>query len=194
VEQYAEVDDSFRDGILRSGSADPTFSPEHLKAFADIAYRAMEDGRLLKEVEVALVDELTDAQVQAVRDFYTSPIGQRLKRAEIASSGAAIQAEIDANLSELRADLDRDPKRLALAQQFDEVTFASKIGASLMATLSSAMLAGALEVQQTGLTLEDLPDLRDQISSMRSELEKELRDYNLALFQRCRRRISSASV
>jgi hypothetical protein len=180
TEQFADLGETFAAGI-RQSAAQTAMPPEIAEDFAAIAARLVDGKAFLSDLESGFSDTLLREEIAAITAFYLSPLGQRLRQAEVAGSTPESQLEIDANRSELRAALDSDPERLALAKALDEALLASELSATTAVSVAQAVLVGAAEsapVQDPGA----LADMERQLASMHGQIVEEIRELLLASF------------
>ena len=130
----------------------------------------MDGERFLREVQADLAESLSNEEVAAMSAFYGTPLGDRIKRAEIAGSEQAAQARVQARAAELLAELERDPERLGLYDRMDEALLTTELTATLVSTLLYASAAGGLEAQNRGAGPEALDRLRQSMAGMRTVL------------------------
>ena len=147
VEQFGSIGEKFRNGVLQAGQPQQQLPAEHLQSLADLVGRAMDGGDLLNRIEAALGDALSPEQVQAVLSFYQSPLGARIKEAELNASRQAEHADLNAMAPAIRAELDKDPARLAVYREMDDALFATKITVTMLQGMMRAMFMGILEAQ-----------------------------------------------
>jgi hypothetical protein len=154
VAEAANLGEAVRLAIGQVAQEEPILSPDATEAFMEIAAKAFDGERLLKELETVLADTLSAAEIKAVTDFYTTPLGTRIKAAEVPASSGETMARIEARESELRAELERNPERLAIARTIDELLYLSEVGASIILVALQAMDLGTAEELDGSLALD----------------------------------------
>ncbi|MGH6925318.1 MAG: hypothetical protein ACRED5_16435 [Propylenella sp.] len=179
TEQFVDLGETFAAGI-RQSAAQTAMPPEIAEDFAAIAARVVDGKAFLGDLEAGFLDALSP-EIAAVTAFYLSPLGQRLKQAEVASSTPEAQLEIEATRSDLRAVLEGDPERLALAKALDEDLLASELSATTAVSIAQAMMVGAAQ----SAPVRDpnrLAEMERQLAAAHGQIVGEMRELLLASF------------
>jgi len=194
VEEFANFGEAFRLGVLQEGEAEPALPRDELEQFAAAAGRAMDGGRILQEIERALSDTLSAGEIAAMTEFYRTPLGERIRSAEVAAARELPSAEIKAEEAEHREQLRKDPARLALLRRMDEALLASELTVSMSESMMLAILVGMLEREREGAGQEAFDAFRDSIAPTRKALLTEMREDLLASSARTYRDISTPDL
>ncbi len=182
VEQAANLREAVRLGARQLAQEDPIISRDAAEAFAEIAAEAFDGERLLEELETVLADTLSEAEITAFADFYATPLGTHIKAAEVAAISGEAMARTEAREVELRAELERDPERLAIARRVDELLHLSEVGASVVLVLLEAVSRGAAENLDRGMAWETPAELESEPLPEHAVLVQSLREGMLADF------------
>jgi hypothetical protein len=179
--QFANLGDAFRLGIAQDvGDREDAFPAEQLSALADIGERSFEHPSFLEDIEAALAESLSAGEIAAVSAFYATPLGQRIKAAEVAASTAEAQLDIEARKAELRAELERDPERLRIFQNIDELLHTSEISTTMAVSIARTLWTSILEGQTQGLAPDALTSLDQAVEAIYPQMLAHTREYILA--------------
>lgn len=189
VEQFADLGENFRAGILQA-AGQTAMPPDVVNDLADIASRQVDGTAYLRALEVGLEATLSADEIAAVTAFYSSPLGQRVKEAEVANSTIEAMTELESRREEIRAELDKDPRRLALAQALDEALLASELSATVAGAVARAMLVGAVEALPPSGNPEALAAIERQLESMHGQTVEQMREALLVTYAFMYRSIS----
>ena len=181
IEEAANLGEAVTLLVRQEAQEDPVMTQDAAEAFAEIAVDAFDGERLLEELETVLADTLSAGEIQAFTEFYATPLGTRIRAAEVATTTGESMARIEAREAELLAELERDLERLAIARTVDELLHFSEVGASVVLTALEGLEGGFASDMPAELASEPLPE--------HSELVQSLRDGFLADFAETYREI-----
>lgn len=181
---YGDLGDFMREEILAAPESLAPMPSEAIDAFADATAEAMQGARFLADLEAEFAASLTPEDVGAMIDFARSPLGQRVYAAEAAIATPEHRVELREHEDALRASLEADPDRLAIARSVDEDLHGSEVGAALVRTLSRAVAIGVLSGRSSGgaVPREALAVLDQQIDASYPQILEDMRRNFLASF------------
>lgn len=192
VGQFAGLGESARAGVLQSG--EQAQMPRALvQGLADIVARRVDGQEFLDSLEVGLEETLSADETAAVTAFYRTPLGERVREVEVAAASVDAQMEIDARRSELRAELEKDPERLAFARSIDEGVFASELSATVVTNIARAMLIGTAQAEG-GVDPGALAAVDRRMTAMHGAVVEQMRELLLATFAWTYRDVSNADL
>jgi hypothetical protein len=193
VEQFSDLGENFRAGAMQSAgqSGLPT---DLVDGLADIVVRHMDGEAFLQELEAGLELTLSADEAEAITAFYRSPLGERVKEAEVANSTSEALAEMEARRAEMRAVLDEDPTRLALATSIDEILLSSEMSATMAAAVARAMLVGAVEAAPAPVDQNALAAVEQKLTELHGQLVAGMRERLLTSFAFVYRELSNEEL
>ncbi len=157
VGQYPEMmSQGIRDGLKQSGQV-PSMVADTIGYVVSSSYRADD---IEKKIVSGLEASLSSAQLEAVNDWYQTPVAQKIAQAEIAASAPAIWPEIRSQAPALN-EANRDSAREKLFDRFDrasratETTVDTTIAVQLgLATAMAALSSDSVHYEQLSKRLE----------------------------------------
>ncbi len=188
TEQFGDMGDEFRTGVVETATEQGA-PKEMAEAMGEIAGRTFDGKRFLTDIEAELTETLSSDEIAAIKQFYGSPAGKRLKDAEVAASTTEVRNEISAHQAELRANLEKQPDRLAVLTRMDDAMLGTELTASVVENMISAVMIGTMEGQEQPVGKDALAIVERRAASMREMLLPELRREVRASFARTYRDI-----
>ncbi|MFL1482616.1 DUF2059 domain-containing protein [Marinobacter sp. LN3S78] len=152
-----------RDGLVGTGQVDPFLA----ETIAGIGSRAFSPQRVRSQLATALADDLGNAQLEAVKDWYDSPLGQQLARAESQAAAPSSWEAIQAAGPALRERFE-GTARQRLFDRYDRATGATYTAVET-AMAVQLELADSLASLSEGDTVESV---RAQIEDNRPAIER----------------------
>lgn len=110
----AMISKGIRDGLVVTGRVEPALA-ETIAALVGRAYRGVD---IRARLETDLDTAMDNSQLQAVLDWYQSPLGERIAQAEVAASRPQNWARIEARAADLKKQYEGS-KRAAMFERFD---------------------------------------------------------------------------
>ncbi|MBD3640679.1 MAG: DUF2059 domain-containing protein [Marinobacter sp.] len=163
VAQYpAMMSQGIREGMKRSGQVPPMVA-ETLGQIVSSSFRAEDiERRIVTELD----ENLSDAQLTAVRDWYETPVARKISEAEIAASAPDSWQEVRAQAPALNEKY-RGTERDRMFDRFDRASRAteSAVDTSIAVQLGMATAMAALSTDSV-----HYEQLRQRIESQRSML------------------------
>lgn len=175
VEEFADLGETFRAGFLQS-AAQYGLPSETAKEFGDVAARRMDGEDYLAEIEAGLELTLTPDEVAAIAAFYRTPLGVRLKQADVASSTPEAQLEIQARRAEILAELEADPERLEFARAFEKELRAAELSATIAVSVARSIVIGAAQSDSRLANSDALAAVEGQLTAMRGRIVEDMRE------------------
>ncbi|WP_111497007.1 DUF2059 domain-containing protein [Marinobacter bohaiensis] len=141
IEQYpAMMSEGIREGLKQTGQVDPMVA----NTVGGIVSNAFSSAAIRRQVVEDLDAGLGDGQLQAVQDWYETPLGQRMAQAEVSASSPSAWKTIQAQGSSL-VDRYKGSQRADMFSRFDRVTRATEstvdTAVAVQLGLASAMSA-----------------------------------------------------
>lgn len=152
-----------RDGLVGTGQVDPFLA----ETIAGIGSRAFSPQRVRSQLATALADDLDNAQLEAVKDWYDSPLGRQLARAESQAAAPSSWKAVQAAGPALRKRFE-DTARQRLFDRYDRATGAVETAVET-AMAVQLELADSLASLSEGDTVESV---RAQIEDNRPAIER----------------------
>ncbi|TBW58751.1 DUF2059 domain-containing protein [Marinobacter halodurans] len=172
IDQYpAMMSEGIREGLKQTGQVDPMVAD----MVGGIVSRAFGSAAIRQQVVTDLADKLSDHQLEAVRDWYRTPLGRRIAQAEVDASRPAAWKTIEAQSSSLVAKY-KDTERADLFSRFDRVSRAteSTVDTAVAVQLGLASAMSAVSGKQ-GPTLEQMKQqIEDQRFMLRGAVEQQV--------------------
>lgn len=158
----AMMSQGIRDGLKRSGQVPPMV--------ADTIGHVVSSSFRAADIEAAIVqdlqDNLTDQQLQAVRDWYESPVARKIAAAEIAAADPANWQAIQSRAPDLNARY-KGTERARLFDRFDRAARATE---SAVDTAIAVQLGLATAMAAFSSDSVHYDQLKQRIESQRSVL------------------------
>jgi mono/diheme cytochrome c family protein len=105
VAQYpAMMSQGIRDGLKRSGQVPPVVA----ETVGHLVSSSFNADKIEQQVEDALAEGLTDKQLEAVANWYKTPVAKKISAAEIAASAPAVWQDIQENAPALNKKIQRN--------------------------------------------------------------------------------------
>ncbi|MBW0147046.1 DUF2059 domain-containing protein [Marinobacter arenosus] len=163
VAQYpAMMSQGIRDGLKRGGQVPPMVA-ETIGHVVSSSFRAADiEQQIVKDLEA----NLTDQQLEAVRDWYETPVARKISAAEIAASNPAAWNDIRAKAPELNKQYQGTDR----ARMFDRFDRAARATESAVDTTIAVQLGLATAMAAFSSDSMHYDQLKQQIESQRSTI------------------------
>jgi hypothetical protein len=194
VRQSAGSDESFRRMIVETAGDSGLLADEYIEPLGEISFVVFNTERYLDDLESAFIEVLTDKQIDAVRTFYASPLGQRVLAAEIAGSTPEVVDEIEATTEELREQARRDIVRTIFMQRLDAQFQFSEASARWFAITDLVVAEASLLARSPDSPAEALAAARQMIDLQREERVEAFREQTTVTFTRIYRDLSTPDL
>jgi hypothetical protein len=194
IEQFGNIGDESRTAILQMAERRQGMPRQLAEGLAGIAARVLDGERFVADLEVRLVETLSSEEAEAITAFYISDFGQRVRDAEVSASTTSARRRIESIRSELRAEIEKDPQRLALFREIDAALFASELSATTAVSIGQAMAVGMAEGQPGGADPGALAALKDRMALAHDQIVAEMRDRLLTTFAFTYRGLSDSEL
>jgi hypothetical protein len=163
VAQYpAMMSQGIRDGLKRSGQVPPVVA----ETVGHLVSSSFNAATIEKQVEQALAEGLTDKQLEAVANWYNTPVARKISAAEISASAPATWQDIQAKAPELNEKY----KGTERARLFDRFDRASRATESAVDTTVAVQLGLATAMAAFSPDSANYEQLKKRIESQRSAL------------------------
>lgn len=156
-----------RDGLVGTGQVDPFLA----ETIAGIGSRAFSPKQIKVQLAEDLAEDLDNTQLEAVRDWYDAPLGQRFAQAESRAASPDQWEAIRAAAPALRQQFEGSGRQQLFAR-YDRVTAAS-------ATAVETAMAVQLELAESlaSLSAEDtVESIQAQIEDNRPAIERQVNE------------------
>jgi len=181
--------------ILEAARSFPELDPASVAYLREISAKAVGKERILADTEKGLTLILVPPQIDSLRTFYRSPLGQSVLRAEIAGATPEISKEINEDDGSLRAQARKEVERTEIFRRMDDVFLASMQSARLFAAIDILVVSALARTRFHG---EVPPGVEAFIArqgvTLRGDLLKTMRAQTLASFTRIYRDLSTAEL
>ncbi|MBW4934004.1 DUF2059 domain-containing protein [Marinobacter sp. F4206] len=163
VAQYpAMMSQGIRDGLKRGGQMPPMVA-ETVGHVVSSSFRAADiEQQIVKDLEAGL----TDKQLEAVRDWYETPVARKISAAEIAASDPATWKNIQAQAPALNQKYQGTDR----ARMFDRFDRASRATESAVDTSIAVQLGLATAMAAFSSDSMQYDQLKQRIESQRSTI------------------------
>lgn len=163
VAQYpAMMSQGIRDGLKRSGQVPPVVA----ETVGHLVSSSFNADKIEQQVEDALAEGLTDKQLEAVANWYKTPVAKKISAAEIAASAPAVWQDIQASAPALN----KKYKGTERAKLFDRFDRASRATESAVDTTVAVQLGLATAMAAFSPDSANYEQLKKRIEGQRSAL------------------------
>ena len=155
-----------RDGLIGTGQVDPLVA----ETIAGIGSRAFDPQVIRDSLATDLAEDLDEAQLKAVRDWYESDLGRRVTGAESRAAAPANWRSLQASAPALQERFAGTPRE----QLFERYNRATRATDTAVATAMDVQLelAGSLASLSRGDSVESI---RAQVEANRPAIERQVR-------------------
>jgi hypothetical protein len=158
----AMMSQGIREGLKQNGQLPPMVA----NTIGNIVSSGFNSVDIEQQIINDLQASLTDAQLQAVHDWYETPVARKISSAEIAASEPSAWQEIQARASELNSQY----KGTRRADMFDRFDRAARATESAVDTTIAVQLGLATAMAAFSSDSANYEQLRQRIESQRSML------------------------
>lgn len=158
----AMMSQGIREGLSRSGQVPPMVA----NTIGSIVSNSFSAAEIEQQIVTDMQDQLTDAQLEAVQDWYETPLAKKISAAEIAASAPSAWQEVQARAPALNKKYQGTRK----AQMYDRFDRAARATESAVDTTIAMQLGLATAMAAFGSDLVDYDELRQEIESQRTRL------------------------
>lgn len=158
----AMMSQGIREGLKQSGQLPPMVA----NTIGNIVSSGFNSVDIEEQIITDLQANLTDSQLQAVHDWYETPVARKISSAEIAASEPAAWKEIQARAAELNSQY----KGTRKAEMFDRFDRAARATESAVDTTIAVQLGLATAMAAFSSDSANYEQLRQRIESQRSML------------------------
>lgn len=163
VAQYpAMMSQGIRDGLKQSGQLPPMVAD----AIGNVMSNSVSAAAIERQIITDMQDQLTDAQLEAVHNWYETPLAQKISAAEIAASAPSAWEKIQARAPELNRKYQGTRK----AEMFDRFDRAARATESAVDTTIAVQLGLATAMAAFSRDSTSYDRLRQNIESQRGTL------------------------
>ncbi|QTN43511.1 DUF2059 domain-containing protein [Marinobacter salsuginis] len=158
----AMMSQGIREGLKQNGQLPPMMA----NTIGNIVSSGFNSVDIEKQIVNDLQASLTDSQLQAVHDWYETPVAKKISAAEIAASEPSAWQEIQARAAELNSQY----KGTRRADMFDRFDRAARATESAVDTTIAVQLGLATAMAAFSSDSANYEQLRQRIESQRSML------------------------
>jgi len=158
----AMMSQGIREGLKRSGQLPPMVAD----TIGNVVSNSFSAADIEQQIITNLQDRLTVAQLEAVENWYETPVARKISAAEIAASEPSAWQEIQARAPELNSKY----KGTRKAEMFDRFDRASRATESAVDTTIAVQLGLATAMAAFSSDSANYDQLRQRIESQRSML------------------------
>ncbi len=158
----AMMSQGIREGLKQNGQLPPMMA----NTIGNIVSSGFNSVDIEKQIVNDLQTSLTDSQLQAVHDWYETPVAKKISAAEIAASEPSAWQEIQASAAELNSQY----KGTRRADMFDRFDRAARATESAVDTTIAVQLGLATAMAAFSSDSANYEQLRQRIESQRSML------------------------
>jgi len=158
----AMMSQGIREGLQQSGQLPPMVA----NTIGNIVSSSFNSVDIEQQIINDLKANLSDSQLQAVHDWYETPVARKISAAEIAASEPSAWKEIQANAAELNSQY-KDTRK---AEMFDRFDRAARATESAVDTTIAVQLGLATAMAAFSRDSVNYEQLRQRIESQRSML------------------------
>ena len=158
----AMMSQGIREGLKQNGQLPPMMA----NTIGNIVSSGFNSVDIEKQIVNDLQTSLTDSQLQAVHDWYETPVAKKISAAEIAASEPSAWQEIQASAAELNSQY----KGTRRADMFDRFDRAARATESAVDTTIAVQLGLATAMAAFSSDSANYEQLRRRIESQRSML------------------------
>lgn len=158
----AMMSEGIREGLSRSGQVPPMVA----NTIGTIVSNSLSASEIEQQIVTDMQDQLTDDQLEAVRDWYETPLARKISAAEIAASAPSAWREVQARAPALNKKYRGSRK----AEMYDRFDRASRATESAVDTAIAMQLGLATAMASFGSDPVDYDELRQEIESQRTRL------------------------
>lgn len=158
----AMMSQGIREGLKQNGQLPPMMA----NTIGNIVSSGFNSVDIEKQIVNDLKASLTDSQLQAVHDWYETPVAKKISAAEIAASEPSAWQEIQARAAELNSQY----KGTRRADMFDRFDRAARATESAVDTTIAVQLGLATAMAAFSSDSANYEQLRRRIESQRSML------------------------
>jgi len=163
VAQYpAMMRQGIRDGLKQTGQLPPMV----VDAIGNVMSSSVSAAEIERRIIIDLQNQLTDAQLEAVQNWYETPLAQKISAAEIAASAPSAWGKIQARAPELSRKYQGTRK----AEMFDRFDRAARATESAVDTTIAMQLGLAKAMAAFSGGSANDGQLRQRIESQRDML------------------------
>jgi len=180
VAQYPEMmSQGVQDGLRQSGQV-----PAMVTDSIGFVVRSMVSAATIERQLVADLDAgLSDQQLQAVYDWYQTPVAQKISEAEVAASAPAAWAEVRRQAQALN-EQHRGTPRARLFSRFDSASRATESVVDTAIAVQLGLGSALAALSQDSVRHESLRDqLEAQRPALRAMVEQQVYDSYLYTYQ-----------
>lgn len=158
----AMMSQGIREGLKRSGRLPPVVAD----TIGNVVSNSFRAADIEQQIITDLQNQLTDAQLEAVQDWYETPVARKISAAEIAASAPTAWQQIQARAPELNSKY----KGTRKADMFDRFDRAARATESAVDTTIAVQLGLATAMAAFSSDSVNYDQLRQRIESQRSML------------------------
>ena len=163
VAQYpAMMGQGIRDGLSRSGQVPPMVA----NTIGSVVSNSFSAADIEQQIVTDMQEQLTDDQLEAVHDWYETPLARKISAAEIAASAPSAWQEIQARAPALNKEYQGTRK----AEMYDRFDRAARATESAVDTTIAVQLGLATAMAAFGSDPVNYDELRQEIESQRTRL------------------------
>lgn len=158
----AMMSEGIREGLSRNGQVPPMVA----NTIGSIVSNSLSAAEIEQQIVTDMQDQLTDDQLEAVQDWYETPLARKISAAEIAASAPSVWREVQARAPALNKKY-RGTRKAEMYDRFDR---ASRATESAVDTAIAMQLGLATAMASFGSDPVDYDELRQEIESQRTRL------------------------
>ncbi|MDR9424471.1 MAG: DUF2059 domain-containing protein [Marinobacter sp.] len=158
----AMMSQGIREGLGRSGQVPPMVA----NTIGSIVSNSFSAAEIEQQIVTDLQEQLTDIQLEAVQDWYETPLARKISAAEVAASAPAAWQKVQARAPALNKKYQGTRK----AEMYDRFDRASRATESAVDTTIAMQLGLATAMASFGSDPVDYDELRQEIESQRTRL------------------------
>ena len=158
----AMMSQGIREGLKQNGQLPPMVA----NTIGNIVSSGFNSVDIEQQIITDLQASLTDSQLQAVHDWYETPVARKISSAEIAASEPSVWKEIQASAAELNSQY----KGTRRAEMFDRFDRAARATESAVDTTIAVQLGLATAMAAFSSDSANYEQLRQRIESQRGML------------------------
>lgn len=158
----AMMSQGIREGLKQNGQLPPMVA----NTIGNIVSSSFSAADIEQQIIADLEKGLTEPQLQAVHDWYETPVARKISAAEIAASAPSAWQEIQASAAELNSQY-KGTRRAAMFDRFDRAARATE---SAVDTTIAVQLGLATAMTAFSSDSVNYEQLRQRIESQRSML------------------------
>ena len=174
-----ELPGFFKLGLEQARAQGAPVTPQMATALNAAAQDVFRFEPLFKAVKADLMETLTSDQLAQWMSFYQSPLGQKLREADLRAASPAFQKTLAERAPQVMEALSRDSGRMALLQSWLQATQAVEQATNMAIQSQLGLEWGLVFTLPAGTTKPTFREIQQHLESQRMAIRAQMAQYLL---------------